>query len=729
MVGVLSGMGALRFIAIVTIVVLPLLALAAALAAVLLREWWLPVAVVFVLYYGFLVVVGARWVVRYRAGLAQRPVESAALPAVERLSALTRLNAPDWLVTGADADAQNTRMLAWFSSVGDQNLRLSGLVSKVPGIRDVLARLATRGRLSYPELIAAVELFADDATRSAAKLILGWVAVPTIVILAQVVHGQDLEADDRRNAIALLDWTVEMYGVARLAEADRIGYASFLVQADRREEAAQVVLGVKSHEIATTQIAADVLNPFQGDVSLGASESLWLAVFNGVFSEYGLEPLTLSGDETKLPFDRISSQAARVARSRNSDGPMATIITAAFQPDEGLLTSVRSVVDQTWGNWELLLFDDASGDEFLPLFEQCAALDDRIRLIRNKENIGTYGTRNVALDQAAGDFVTIQDADDWMHPRRLELQIRHLVEHAAEMANISFALRVSEQLSFAQDRGYDLKLCEPSILFRREVALSTVGYFDRVRSGGDSEFRWRIAAAQGHPVVVLDMFPPLTLQRFSPGSLSGSDFSTGWMHPSRMAYRSAWRQWHADVVAAGAIPSLDKEQKARAFPAPVRTLGEVRPATDPYDLLMVLDFSHRLRTAPLLEQVGAELDDLVNRGFRIAVLQMWTVGFAPTREIRQSAAIQRHINSGAVDQVFLDDEIRVERVIVRTPDSLQFIPTTKAGIVAGSVHIVWPAPTVFIVNSDCERNALELFGQSATWMSVRDISELRREPA
>ena len=72
-------------------------------------------------------------------------------------------------------------------------------------------------------------------------------------------------------------------------------------------------------------------------------------------------------------------------------------------------------------SWSTTRPRDASAD----VAADFARADPRVRLIRQTENTGSYGARNRALAEARGEFVTVQDADDWSHPERIA---RHLAD-------------------------------------------------------------------------------------------------------------------------------------------------------------------------------------------------------------------------------------------------------------------------------------------------------------
>ena len=74
------------------------------------------------------------------------------------------------------------------------------------------------------------------------------------------------------------------------------------------------------------------------------------------------------------------------------------------------------------------------------MLARAVALDPRIHLVKQPVNQGTYAARNAGLDAAAGEFVAFQDSDDWSHPRRLELQVRPLLENPRLVATTTDGL-------------------------------------------------------------------------------------------------------------------------------------------------------------------------------------------------------------------------------------------------------------------------------------------------
>lgn len=113
-----------------------------------------------------------------------------------------------------------------------------------------------------------------------------------------------------------------------------------------------------------------------------------------------------------------SSQAAPGASPARSG--RVSVIMANRNGEPYLERAIRSVLDQTHGDLELIVSDDGSGDGSLGIIRQAMARDPRVRLIDRGGPHGPGAARNRALAEASGEWVAICDSDDIMHPERLE---------------------------------------------------------------------------------------------------------------------------------------------------------------------------------------------------------------------------------------------------------------------------------------------------------------------
>ncbi|MGA0555821.1 glycosyltransferase family 2 protein [Larkinella sp. VNQ87] len=99
--------------------------------------------------------------------------------------------------------------------------------------------------------------------------------------------------------------------------------------------------------------------------------------------------------------------------------PLVSIITATYNRSNVLQYTIRSVLDQTFSNWEMLIVGDGCTDDT----EQVVAAfqDSRIRFIKLPENIGEQsGPNNEGLKQARGEFVAMLNHDDLWFPDHLQ---------------------------------------------------------------------------------------------------------------------------------------------------------------------------------------------------------------------------------------------------------------------------------------------------------------------
>lgn len=98
-----------------------------------------------------------------------------------------------------------------------------------------------------------------------------------------------------------------------------------------------------------------------------------------------------------------------------------SIIVPVYNVEKYLHECVRSVLGQTFSDFELILVDDGSTDSCPQICDQYAAADSRVRVI-HKQNGGLSSARNDGLDKAVGEYILFLDSDDyWCDPNALEI--------------------------------------------------------------------------------------------------------------------------------------------------------------------------------------------------------------------------------------------------------------------------------------------------------------------
>jgi succinoglycan biosynthesis protein ExoO len=112
----------------------------------------------------------------------------------------------------------------------------------------------------------------------------------------------------------------------------------------------------------------------------------------------------------------------------------ATIIVPNYNAETTLLRALRSALDQTMRDIEVIVVDDASPDSSWDVITALLREDTRLRAIRNKQNCGKPIGMNRAIALARGEWLAVLDADDWYHRDRLAKLIALAEAHGADMA-------------------------------------------------------------------------------------------------------------------------------------------------------------------------------------------------------------------------------------------------------------------------------------------------------
>lgn len=119
-----------------------------------------------------------------------------------------------------------------------------------------------------------------------------------------------------------------------------------------------------------------------------------------------------------------------------------TIGIPCYNAEKFLVQSIKSVLNQSFQNWELILVDDGSTDNSLLIAR--AFKDERIRIISDGTNKGISYRLNQIINEAKGEYFCRMDADDIMFPDRLAIQIKYLQENPNTDVVGSFAVVIDD---------------------------------------------------------------------------------------------------------------------------------------------------------------------------------------------------------------------------------------------------------------------------------------------
>lgn len=120
--------------------------------------------------------------------------------------------------------------------------------------------------------------------------------------------------------------------------------------------------------------------------------------------------------------------------------PLVSVIMPAYNAEKYIENSIRSVISQTYTNWELLVLDDCSTDQTAEIAEHFASVDSRIRVLHNSRNMGVARTRNNGLDLVKGQWIALLDSDDVWHDEKLQKQLHKAEESGADIIYCSYSM-------------------------------------------------------------------------------------------------------------------------------------------------------------------------------------------------------------------------------------------------------------------------------------------------
>lgn len=106
-----------------------------------------------------------------------------------------------------------------------------------------------------------------------------------------------------------------------------------------------------------------------------------------------------------------------------------SVVMPAYNAELFIEDSIRSVIRQTFQEWELIVIDDGSCDDTSRIVSELASTDERIKFYHNDRNSGASYTRNRAISLATGEWIAFLDSDDLWREDKLEKQVALSEEH------------------------------------------------------------------------------------------------------------------------------------------------------------------------------------------------------------------------------------------------------------------------------------------------------------
>ena len=167
---------------------------------------------------------------------------------------------------------------------------------------------------------------------------------------------------------------------------------------------------------------------------------------------------------------------------------LVTIIITMFNSSKTIDKCLSSIINQTHQNIEIIVIDDNSTDNSIELVEKYMETHKNIRLIKNKENRGTYYCKNRGLTNLSKNtkYIAFQDSDDYSHNERIRKQVEILYFTKGKLS-VTLCERYNVLRFACISQVYEICFDSISQVYDIEV-FQKIGYFDNSRFGADSVY-------------------------------------------------------------------------------------------------------------------------------------------------------------------------------------------------------------------------------------------------
>ena len=162
------------------------------------------------------------------------------------------------------------------------------------------------------------------------------------------------------------------------------------------------------------------------------SNTIWKKIINSLDKEqiisWGKNPYEIYYElyirMTNSHFDEAKQLAYKKASECYKDNdPYLSVIVPCYNSSKTLKSTIDTLVNQTYGNFEIILVDDNSTDDTLKIIKELTKTDFRIKYTKNNKEKGVSGSLNTGLELARGTLIARQDSDDLADVNRFSEQV------------------------------------------------------------------------------------------------------------------------------------------------------------------------------------------------------------------------------------------------------------------------------------------------------------------
>ena len=187
----------------------------------------------------------------------------------------------------------------------------------------------------------------------------------------------------------------------------------------------------------------------------------------------------------------------------NNKTPLVSVIIPTCNRAKLVPRAIKSILDQSYANFECIIVDDASTDDTKKVVNSIK--DERIIYLRHQENQHASAARNTGINNARGEFIAFLDDDDQWLPTKLEKQVSLILQLPKKFGMVYCWMNyykdenlINEHHPTIKGSVFPMVLDEqrlggcPTLLIRKEVLNNIGGFDESMRRGNDGDLIRRI---------------------------------------------------------------------------------------------------------------------------------------------------------------------------------------------------------------------------------------------
>jgi glycosyltransferase involved in cell wall biosynthesis len=205
--------------------------------------------------------------------------------------------------------------------------------------------------------------------------------------------------------------------------------------------------------------------------------------------------INLFDDIDKMVKNIILDVKKEIENKYSITNDMVSVIIPNYNNEIFLKNVISKILNNTYNNIEIIVVDDKSTDNSINIIKKFKS--DKIRILENKENSGTYYSRNRGILMSKGEYILIVDGDDYIDSTYIENMVNYLKNIDKKIWGYGVHF---ERVYLNNDLNIIQKNISTSynILFKRKL-FNYLGFFQNSRFGADSEFIYR-AQKYNYPI-------------------------------------------------------------------------------------------------------------------------------------------------------------------------------------------------------------------------------------